>query len=188
MNWLFVFVLSLLATAAHAVEVRVIWTLPELDVNGNPAQVTGVRLFNDDRLVVELGAVQGYVMDLPHDTPYSFRVSAGNSEGWGLRSVATEGVTPPPPRGVPVQMDPPEVLVTIGEPVADIRYRSDAPSRDSIHPAAPAGAAIEIAVLQGDAFQVNPNGSASADGYWEVLVRHDDGSGWTEWGLVECVI
>lgn len=168
----------LLSLSVEARVVDITCVLPANDVNGNPAQVQGVRFYANGTQIADEPACAASV-DMPDGT-YDFTWAAYNSVGEAAQSGPTR-FTVVPERGVPEQGNPPSVnfsAVDAGPP--DREYFATTPSRDSIHPDVPAGTRIRVWTLAGNV-EVNSKGSTRADAApYSVAWAEETSAGWSE--------
>lgn len=169
--------LLLIPTLASARVVNLTCVEPALDVNGNPAQVQGIRFYADGRQIADEPACAASVDMAPGS--YSFTWAAYNSVGEAVQSAPTVFAVVPE-RGVPEQGNPPTVELAAAYGPPDQEYFATTASADSIHPGLPSGTRVRVWSLQGGA-EVNSKGSARGQAVpYSVAWARETASGWSE--------
>ena len=177
----FLFLTALLAPFASARVVDIACVLPANDVNGNPANVQGVRFYADgNQIADEPGCLAS--VDMPSGT-YRFTWAAYNAVGEGAQSGPTVFQVVPEP-AVPEQGAPPTVTFSVADAgPPDAEYLAMSPSADSIHPDASAGTPVRVWYVDGNNVEVNYRGSvrtSPAESTYSVAVSEQMPAGWTE--------
>ena len=170
--------LLLISPLAGARVVNLSCVAPTLDVNGQPAQVLGVRFYADGRQIADEPGCAASV-DLAPAT-YNFTWAAYNSVGEAAQSLPTTFAVVPE-RGVPEQGNPPTVeLATVDLGPPDREYFATTASRDSIHPDAPSGTRIRVWDLSGGV-EVLSNGSTRAPAApYSLAWAEETPTGWSQ--------
>lgn len=169
--------LSPLAAMARVVDISCV--LPANDVNGNPAQVLGVRFYADGRQIADEPGCAASV-DMA-DGSYDFTWAAYNSVGEAAQSAPTR-FTVVPERGVPEQGNPPSVQFSSADAGPPDRvYFATTASADSIHPGVPAGTRVRVWYLSGTNVEVNSRGSTRADAApYSLAWAEETPTGWSQ--------